>query len=573
MSDNNAGATDSGPLSPGRVLGDRFTLKSFISAGGMGAVWCAEDRLFPFPDHDYVALKVISDEFKSHPAAMDVVREEAAKSKTLSHPNIVRIFDYVDDKSSPFIYMEYLDGGTLRDWMRDNPAIDSRPLADIHWIVDGIAEALAYAHSKGVIHCDIKPTNIFLTKSNEVKLIDFGISKAQRVDDDLFDKTVTTMSVDAKNLPYSPVEFFRNEPASPESDVYSFACVVYELLTGTHPFGGRSSDEALSAELSPEKPKGLNGGQWKALQSGLNLFRSNREGDTRVIARALEPTKASRSGAGKIPLPLIGGATALLAAASIGVLMLIQQPPKGDQGSGELGNNHSQSTPGQGSLQQSSQTPPQTDPASCTISGNYPAAPAICDLSDWAARYPGTPDGARLEVNNLNGALDIRITNSIDAFQNNACAFVLHINTFGEARIVEPVRFDPACRTAADVPLTRATASPSIPMGPPLVRLAQIKPYISAPNDAPIVLSLVEVKPGANDDPDADPWELIIPEDYWTSANCDGTPCTEQTFSEATSISVIEPRPIQADDALDMLRQAAALGRIQTVTLSVISGN
>jgi serine/threonine protein kinase len=156
-----------------RVLGGRYRLVRKIARGGMAVVWEAQDALLD----RHVALKLLHAQFADDPEFLERFRREARAAARLSHPNIVSIYDVGEDAEmhTPFIVMELVDGGNLKDEIRR-----SAPLADaeIRSIGAALASALAYAHQRGLIHRDVKPQNVLLGEDRRPRLTDFGIAQA-----------------------------------------------------------------------------------------------------------------------------------------------------------------------------------------------------------------------------------------------------------------------------------------------------------------------------------------------------------------------------------------------------------
>ena len=265
----------------GSVLKDRFRLIEFIGAGGMGDVYIAEDSILIEADdiETTVAIKVLNKEFRDHPESFRAMQREARKTMDLAHPNIVNVFSFERDRANAFMVMELMRGDPL------DKAIKSHPYGfttkEVEHYVSGMGEALKYAHHKGVIHCDFKPSNIFIDQDT-IKVFDFGIARAAsngplKHKNDSFDAG----DLGAYTENYASIELIeRDADADPKDDIYALGCITYELLTGKHPFliNGKktSSKKALAKNLKPARIKKINRRQWQALQGALALKKEHR---------------------------------------------------------------------------------------------------------------------------------------------------------------------------------------------------------------------------------------------------------------------------------------------------------
>jgi serine/threonine protein kinase len=275
-----AAAAPSEGLGEGDVLEDgRFTLVKELGHGGMGRVFKALDRnRKDFQDrHPYIALKLISEEFQSHPDARMALERETVRAQSLAHPNILTVFDFDYEGDHAYMTMELLEGQTLQDWLQDESA-SSASLA-LRWrIVRCIGAGLAYAHENGVVHSDLKPGNVFLCKSGAVKVMDFGIARPLR---GVAGQTETTRFDAAERLggltpDYAPLEQWNREAPDPRDDIYAFGCVVYHLYSGKHPFGRILSRTDLERRREPQRIPSLTRRQWDVLRRALALKRPDR---------------------------------------------------------------------------------------------------------------------------------------------------------------------------------------------------------------------------------------------------------------------------------------------------------
>lgn len=210
------------------VLGGRYELYRRIARGGMAEVFLAKDQLLDRP----VAVKVLFPEFATDSTFVERFRREAQAAANLSHPNIAGVYDWGQESGTYYIVMEYVEGRSLAEMIRSEGAIDPERTAEI--AID-VAAALAFAHRSGVVHRDIKPGNILISSSGQVKVVDFGIARAiSATSDDDLTQTGAVMGT----ATYLSPEQARGQPADPRSDIYSLAVVMYEMLTGQAPFTG-----------------------------------------------------------------------------------------------------------------------------------------------------------------------------------------------------------------------------------------------------------------------------------------------------------------------------------------------
>jgi eukaryotic-like serine/threonine-protein kinase len=213
---------------------DRFRAVRRIDAGGIGEIWEAEDTLLG----RRVAIKVLAEELAGDPVAVRRFRREARATAKLDHPNVVRVYDFVDGEA-PFLVLELLEGQTLADRLRRGGAL---PPLEAARIGAAVADGLDVAHRAGIIHRDIKPSNIMLTADGGVKVMDFGIAAAWEAHSTAGQQLLATAS-------YAPPERITGGRASPAGDLYSLGVVLYEMLTGRPPFLADNAEQLLRAHL------------------------------------------------------------------------------------------------------------------------------------------------------------------------------------------------------------------------------------------------------------------------------------------------------------------------------------
>jgi serine/threonine-protein kinase len=229
-----------------RLLGGRYELDGVVGRGGMAEVYRARDiRL-----DRIVAVKTLREDLARDATFQARFRREAQSAASLNHPSIVAVYDTGEDMAGPthvpYIVMEYVDGRTLRELLRDDRRLLPERALEI---TDGVLRALDYSHRNGIIHRDIKPGNVMLTRSAEVKVMDFGIARA--VSDAQATMTQTAQVIGTAQ--YLSPEQARGERVDARSDLYSTGCLLYELLTGRPPFTG-DSPVAIAYQHVRENP-------------------------------------------------------------------------------------------------------------------------------------------------------------------------------------------------------------------------------------------------------------------------------------------------------------------------------
>jgi serine/threonine protein kinase len=265
-------------LTSGTKLGP-YEIVSPVGAGGMGEVYRARDTRL---GRD-VAIKVLPEALVNDADRLRRFEQEARTIAALNHPNILGIHDIGTHDGAPFLVSEFLEGQTLRE------KLDAGPLPVRHAIeyALGIAEGLAAAHEKGIVHRDLKPENVFVTRDGRIKVLDFGLAKLVRPEEN--HETAVTLTSPA-TLPgmvmgtvgYMSPEQVRGEPIDPRSDIFSFGAVLYEILTGKRAFKRETSAETMTAILR-EEPQALSDTGWQGppeLQ--------------RILARCLEKNAEGR---------------------------------------------------------------------------------------------------------------------------------------------------------------------------------------------------------------------------------------------------------------------------------------
>jgi serine/threonine protein kinase len=257
----------------GRVLRGRYVLEMRLGSGGKGTVFKALDRFrADLPEaQQYVAIKILHAAINetNREKLLAKLRQEFHSVQMLSHRNIVKVFELDRDGDVDFFTMEYLDGELLSSVMaRLHPLPLSRPQA---WaIVREIGSGLEHAHARNVVHADLKPHNIMITRSGEVRILGFGAS-----------------AVSTTTPAYAGCELLEGRPPDPRDDIYALACLTYELVAGTHPFQRRRSTEARDLGIVPKRPAELGLRQWRAIAAGLSWHRAGRSVSVRAWIKKL----------------------------------------------------------------------------------------------------------------------------------------------------------------------------------------------------------------------------------------------------------------------------------------------
>lgn len=248
-------------LEDNQVLSSRFQLDDIIGVGGMGIVYRATDliRQQVKKNDCSVAIKVLSQDVKKHKQALLALQREAYKEQGLSHPNVVKVYDFNKDGDVVYKVMELVSGIHLKDWLKEqrnlgNVDYNSKKYIDtVIRIINETARGLEYVHSQNIVHSDLKPSNIFITDNGDVKIFDFGIARTiqtknfNQKDEDasIFDPTTFA----AFTPKYASYEMLTRQAPSAADDVYALGCIMYEMLSGHHPYDGKNAKDALEKEM------------------------------------------------------------------------------------------------------------------------------------------------------------------------------------------------------------------------------------------------------------------------------------------------------------------------------------
>ena len=320
------------PLSPGMRLGP-YEVVSAIGAGGMGEVWKARDLRL----RRSVAIKVLPGDVARDPRRLARFLDEARAASALSHPGILTIHDFGDEGGIAYLVTELLEGRTLRACLEGGPL----PPAQAADVGIQVARALAAAHGKGIVHRDVKPENLFVTASREVKVLDWGL--ATRADPPSPGECDRASTVSRRTEPgsvtgtaaYMAPEQVRGEPADARADVFALGCVLYEMVSGRRAFLRPTAVETMASILTEEPPPlegpGLRSALGQIARQCLEKRPEDRYQASLDLAFALEAARLGALGAPSPPdtaprrpgkvLRLLAAAT-LLAATPLGGLAI-----------------------------------------------------------------------------------------------------------------------------------------------------------------------------------------------------------------------------------------------------------
>jgi predicted Ser/Thr protein kinase len=280
-------------LGPGQQLG-AYQLIDRLGAGGMGEVWKAEDPRLGRT----VAIKILSPKIAADRDAIPRLQREARTAAQLYHPNIATIHSIEEDDGRHFIVMEYVPGEPLKKVMHDRQLTEP----EVCRMARGVADALAEAHEKGIVHRDIKPDNIIVNGAR-VKVLDFGVAKRvgfePMVSDDAPTAFVTQQGMIVGTVHYMSPEQALGKPLDARSDIFSLGVVMYEAITGRQPFAGETITEtitqivrdepAAAAQLNPTISKGFNA----IIDRCLRKKREERFANAAELSSALEQQLAT----------------------------------------------------------------------------------------------------------------------------------------------------------------------------------------------------------------------------------------------------------------------------------------
>ena len=267
-------------LQPGQKIAGRYTIERALGAGGMGAVYLAADEKLA----ERVALKIINAAVAGDPGAADRFRREVSAARKVTHANVIRIHDLIEDGPMVLLSMEYVDGMTLAAYLG---RVGALRVDEGRLLVGQICDGVAAAHAAGVVHRDLKPGNVLLDAEKRVKVIDFGLAKAT------FMAGMTATGLIIGTPEYMAPEQVRGLPQDARTDVYALGALAYHVFVGRPPFAGETPIAIGFAhvteaprpprQLRPELPESIE----RAILQALEKDPANRFGDAAELKRAL----------------------------------------------------------------------------------------------------------------------------------------------------------------------------------------------------------------------------------------------------------------------------------------------
>ncbi len=289
-------AGDVDPVRPGQMIG-RYAVVEFIGAGGMGAVYRARDSHL---GRD-VAIKVLREDVATAPDRMRRFEQEAKAVGALNHPHILTVYDIGNQDGAPYVVTELLEGETLGEVLAHRSPTVGQVLA---WGVQA-AQGLSAAHRKHIVHRDVKPDNLFLTTDGRIKILDFGLAKLTQPEEHGHASTATADSIPGVvmgTVAYMSPEQIRAEAVDHRSDIFSLGVVLYELLSGQHPFRRATTPATLTAVLHETPPKlsmlaeAISPAVERIVERSLEKTREGRFQSAQDLALALEAVLAVPAG-------------------------------------------------------------------------------------------------------------------------------------------------------------------------------------------------------------------------------------------------------------------------------------
>ncbi|NBQ97299.1 MAG: serine/threonine-protein kinase [Microbacteriaceae bacterium] len=270
----------------GKTLSARYLIQDVVARGGMSTVYLAKDLRLD----RVVAIKVIHPHLAADPVFRDKFFREARMLAKVNHANLVNIYDQGDDSGNAYIVLEYVQGITLRDALRDSGALTTEQIVQVS---KAVLSALSQAHSNGIVHRDLKPENVLLSDDGRIKVTDFGLARELSADTDTGSLVGT--------VAYLAPEVIKRGKTQTQSDIYSYGIMLFEMLTGKQPFSGTDAIQVAMMHTSSRVGSALseNSSASKDLDE-LMLYctepdAGNRPKDAELALRALEKISATKT--------------------------------------------------------------------------------------------------------------------------------------------------------------------------------------------------------------------------------------------------------------------------------------
>lgn len=267
-----------------------YRIERILGRGGMGVVYLAHDTRL----HRSVALKSLPPHLFRDDRMRSRLRQEARAAAALSHPAIATVFALEEIGDQIFIASEYLEGRTLRDEMSAGPLGQSRALE----IARAVAAALQAAHDRGIVHRDLKPENIIIAASGGIKVLDFGLAQFDVAAQDLASVTrLTDAGVIAGTPPYMAPEQLLGQPTSARTDQFAFGVLLYEMLTGRHPFGTGALPNTIARTIATDPdPAEMPAELWQIIDRTLQKNPDDRYAATKDLVAAIDAVTVPGTG-------------------------------------------------------------------------------------------------------------------------------------------------------------------------------------------------------------------------------------------------------------------------------------
>jgi formylglycine-generating enzyme required for sulfatase activity/predicted Ser/Thr protein kinase len=300
-------------IQQGTMLVGRFGVVELLGEGGMSRVYKAVDmrKVEAGADDPHVAVKVLTVPFDDYTDAMAVLHRETEHLQGLNHPNIVRVIDCDRDGQTVFMTMEYLTGKTLNEIVSPK-SFEGLARDEVITITGDIANALDYAHDRGILHGDLKPGNVIIAGGGVAKVIDFGI--ARMIGTRVRRKQRRGDEVGGVTPAYASPEMLEDGEPDRRDDVYALACIAWELFTGTRPYNRLNALEAREEKIRPEHHPKLSSRDYRALAHALELDRAKR---TRTAQEFIDELTGVNHGAWKWRVAAVAGVAAVIASGAV----------------------------------------------------------------------------------------------------------------------------------------------------------------------------------------------------------------------------------------------------------------